>query len=82
MAMKRKDVSPRRARLEEIYVTKIRPSLKQNLQLGNIMQVPKVSKVVINVGAKEAVADSKVLQTVTFKESRLVLMVEVGITLV
>jgi large subunit ribosomal protein L5 len=64
MAMKKNNVSSRRARLEEVYVTKIRPSLKQNLKLENIMQVPKVSKIVINVGAKEAVADSKVLQTV------------------
>lgn len=50
-----------KARLEELYTTKIRKELQQELEISNIMQVPKVSKIVLNVGAKEAVADSRVL---------------------
>jgi len=51
-----------KARLEELYNTKIRPQLKEDLQLGSIMETPKVSKIVVNVGVKDAVGDSKVLK--------------------
>ena len=54
-----------RARLEEIYKSDIRPKLQKELDLKNIMEVPELSKIVINVGVKDAVADSKVLNTVT-----------------
>ena len=53
-----------KSRLEELYTSTLRPQLKETLKLSNIMEVPKVSKVVVNVGVKEAVADSRVLQTV------------------
>src|SRR5438552_908195 len=53
-----------KARLEELYISKLRPQLKKELNLSNIMQVPKLEKIVLNVGVKEAVADSRVLQTV------------------
>jgi large subunit ribosomal protein L5 len=52
------------ARLEELFKQKIRSQLQKDLELPNIMQVPKVSKVVINVGVKEAVSDTKILKTV------------------
>jgi len=54
-----------KARLEELYNTKIRDQLKKDLKLANIMEVPKISKVVVNVGVKDAVKDSKVLKNVT-----------------
>ncbi len=50
-------------RLEELYVKTIRPELKEKLKL-NIMEVPKITKIVLNVGVKEAVADSRALQSV------------------
>lgn len=53
-----------KSRLHELYVTKLRPQLQETLKLDNIMEVPKVVKVVINVGAKEAVADSRALQVI------------------
>jgi len=53
-----------KARLEELYNTKIRSQLQKELGLENIMEVPKVSKVVVNVGVKDAVKDSKVLKGV------------------
>lgn len=52
-------------RLEELYTNVIRPQLKETLKLGNIMEVPKISKIVLNIGVKEAVADSRVLQSVS-----------------
>ena len=50
--------------LQEHYTQNVVPRLKESLGLKNIMQVPKISKVVINVGVKEAVGDSKVLNSV------------------
>lgn len=54
----------KKARLEDIYLTKIRPELQSSLGLSNVMSVPKLSKIVINVGVKGSVADSKALQPV------------------
>ncbi len=51
-------------RFEELYVEKVRPALKESLGLSNIMEVPRVEKIVINVGVKEAVADSRIINTV------------------
>ncbi len=53
-----------KARLEKLYNKKVRPQLKKDLKLKNIMEVPKISKIVINVGVKDAVKDSKVLKGV------------------
>lgn len=55
-----KKTSVLKQRYEETMVSK----LKETLELKNIMQVPKVAKIVINVGVKEAVGDSKALQSV------------------
>jgi large subunit ribosomal protein L5 len=54
-----------KSRLHETYTATLRPQLQQALGLSNIMEVPKLKKIVINVGVKEAVADSRVLNTVT-----------------
>ncbi len=67
MSNAKKDINKNvnnRTRLEEIYVTKVRPSLKETLKLSNVMEIPKVEKITINIGVKEAVADSRVLNTV------------------
>lgn len=50
--------------LQERYRSVVVPRLKESLALANIMEVPKISKIVLNVGVKEAVGDSKVLQSV------------------
>ena len=44
--------------LREKYNKELRVALKEELGLNNIMAVPKVTKVVINMGVGEAVADS------------------------
>ena len=49
------------ARLQETYRDKIVPELKRNLGLQNPMQVPRISKITVNMGVGEAVADKKVM---------------------
>ncbi|MCL5875508.1 MAG: 50S ribosomal protein L5 [Candidatus Dependentiae bacterium] len=53
-----------KARLRELYVQEIRPQLQKTLALKNIMEVPKIEKIVLNVGVKEAISDSKAIQGV------------------
>ena len=50
-----------KSRLEDLYKTKIRSELAKDLKLKNMMEVPALNKIVVNIGVKEAVADSKVL---------------------
>lgn len=52
------------ARLAQLYKEKICSQLQKELNFDNIMQVPKLSKIVLNVGVKEAVSDSRILKTV------------------
>jgi large subunit ribosomal protein L5 len=49
------------ARLQQQYRDKIVPALKQNLGLKNTMQVPRITKITVNMGVGEAVADKKVM---------------------
>jgi large subunit ribosomal protein L5 len=48
-----------RARLHEHYETTIRPALMQEFGYKNPMQVPRLEKIVVNMGVGEAVQDSK-----------------------
>ena len=43
------------------YAEKIRPQLKKDLNITNDMQVPRITKVVLNMSVGEAVGDSKKL---------------------
>lgn len=52
----------KRSHLAEKYLVEIRPVLQKELALSNVMMVPKIVKIVVNVGVKEAVSDSKALQ--------------------
>jgi large subunit ribosomal protein L5 len=54
-----------KARFDEKYHTILRAELQKKLALKNVMEVPKLSKVVLNVGVKEAVSDSRILQHVS-----------------
>lgn len=51
-----------KSRLEDLYNSEIRPRLQDKLGLKNIMQIPKVSKIVLNIGVRDAVTDSKTVQ--------------------
>ena len=46
-------------RLQEIYESTIRPSLESEFGYKNKMAVPRIEKIVVNMGVGEAVADSK-----------------------
>src|ERR1700724_1651946 len=48
-----------RARLHEHYETTVRPALMQEFGYKNPMQVPRLEKIVVNMGVGEAVQDSK-----------------------
>src|SRR3954467_1095531 len=49
------------ARLKEFYQKTVVPKLKQDLGVKNVMQVPKITKITVNMGVGEAVADRKVM---------------------
>lgn len=50
------------ARLETEYKEKIVPALQKEFEYKSVMQVPKLTKITINMGVGDAVADKKVLQ--------------------
>jgi large subunit ribosomal protein L5 len=49
------------ARLQDLYRDKIRGELQESLGLKNPMEVPKITKITLNMGVGEAVADKKIL---------------------
>jgi large subunit ribosomal protein L5 len=49
-------------RQKERFNTELRPALKDELGLVNIMQVPRLDKIVINMGVGEAVKDGRMLE--------------------
>ena len=51
------------ARLKEKYRKEIVPTLKDRLTLHNSMEVPRLSKIVVNMGLGDAPADAKVLES-------------------
>ena len=51
------------ARLKDRYVNEIAPALQQKFAYTNVMQIPKVDKIVINMGVGEAVQNSKAIDS-------------------
>ncbi len=49
------------ARLKRRYEDEIRPALKNELELSSLMQVPRVSKITLNMGVGDAKTDAKAL---------------------
>lgn len=49
------------ARLYEVYKQEITPQLMDKFQYKNIMQVPKVEKIILNIGVGEAIQNPKAL---------------------
>ena len=47
--------------LKAVYEQDIQPKLKEELGLSNIMEVPRITKVTLNMGVGEAIADRKQL---------------------
>ena len=51
------------ARLQDQYKAEIVPKLKEKFGYRNVMQVPKLSKVVVNMGLGDAIENVKVIET-------------------
>ena len=50
------------ATLKDKYKSDIAPRLKEELGLENVMQVPRITKITLNMGVGEALGDKKVLE--------------------
>ena len=48
-------------RLKEKYKSEVVPALKEQLALGNVNEVPRLQKIVVNMGVGAAVQDTKQL---------------------
>ena len=51
------------ARIKDLYFSKVLPSLKQELGYANPMQVPRLSKIVVNMGLGEGATNTKLLES-------------------
>ncbi len=49
------------ARLQKFYTETVIPKLKSELGIANVMEVPKITKITVNMGVGEAVADRKLI---------------------
>ena len=50
------------ATLKNVYDKEIAPRLKEELGLDNVMEVPRITKITLNMGVGEALGDKKVLE--------------------
>lgn len=53
------------ARLQEFYRDKVRADLQEKFGYQSIMQVPRITKITLNMGVSEAVADRKAIDNAT-----------------
>ncbi|MCV4566843.1 50S ribosomal protein L5, partial [Escherichia coli] len=53
------------ARLKEKYKNEVAASLAKEFGIKNPMAVPKITKIVVNMGLGEASANAKILETAT-----------------
>ena len=53
--------APARPRLRERYLTEIKPGLREEFGYSNVMQVPALKKIVVNMGVGEAARDAKLI---------------------
>ena len=50
------------SRLFEQYSSEIKKSMQEKFQYGNVMEIPKLEKIVINIGVGDAVGNAKALE--------------------
>lgn len=50
------------ARLQTEYLEKIAPQLKEQFNYKSVMEVPRITKITLNMGVSEAVADKKIIE--------------------
>ena len=54
--------APVRPRLKERYLTEVRDRLKEELGLGNVMEVPRLEKIVVNMGVGRATQQASLIE--------------------
>jgi len=54
--------APARPRLKDRYLTEVRDRLKDELGLGNVMEVPRLEKIVINMGVGRATQQASLIE--------------------
>jgi large subunit ribosomal protein L5 len=59
------------SRLQEKFETELISELQQKLGLGNPLEVPRITKITLNMGVGEAVADKKVLENAVADMTRI-----------
>ncbi len=50
------------ASLKKLYNEELAPKLKEELGLDNVMEIPRITKITLNMGVGEAIGDKKVLE--------------------
>jgi large subunit ribosomal protein L5 len=58
-------------RLKDKYQSEVAPKLRKELGCSNAMQVPRISKIIVNMGLGEAIANSKVLDSAVDELTRI-----------
>jgi large subunit ribosomal protein L5 len=61
-AAERVQTAPHPPRLKERYQREIAPALREEFSYGNVMQIPSLSKIVVNMGVGEAARDAKLIE--------------------
>lgn len=51
------------ASLKKLYNEEIAPKLKEELKLANVMEIPRITKITLNMGVGEAIGDKKALES-------------------
>lgn len=51
------------ARLQAKYASEVAPALQKHFQYNNVMQIPRLEKVVVNMGVGEAVQNAKAMDS-------------------
>ena len=59
------------ATLQDKYRDEIAPKLKDELGLANVMEVPRITKITLNMGVGEAVGDKKVMENAVADMTRI-----------
>jgi large subunit ribosomal protein L5 len=59
------------SRLKDKYLKEVVPALKKEFGYANVMAIPKIQKVVINMGLGEATANAKVIEVATDELGRI-----------
>ena len=50
------------ARFQDLYQNTISPALREQFKYSSVMQVPRITKITLNMGVSEAVSDKKVIE--------------------